>query len=80
VILVKKPDGGTWFMIDYTPLNEVTIKNAYPMLNIREIVDRMRGARYFPVLRGARYCYKMDMSSAYWTVASGRRTRRKLRS
>ena len=46
-------------MIDYRPLNEVTIKDAYPMPNIREIIDKMRGARYF--------C-KMDMASAYWAV------------
>ena len=59
VILVKKPDGGTRFVINYRPLNEVTIKDAYPMPNIREIVDKMRGAKYF--------C-KMDMASASWAV------------
>ena len=59
VILVKKPDGGTRFVVDYRPLNEVTVKDAYPMPNIREIVDKMQGAKYF--------C-KMDMVSAYWAV------------
>ena len=44
VILVKKPDGSTRFVIDYRPLNEVTIKDSYPMPNVREILDKMKGA------------------------------------
>ena len=59
VILVKKRDGSTRFVIDYRPINEVTIKDSYPMPNIREIVDKMKGSKYF--------C-KMDMASAYWSV------------
>ena len=59
VILVKKRDGSTQFVIDYRPINEVTIKDSYPMPNIREIVDKMKGSKYF--------C-KMDMASAYWSV------------
>ena len=59
VILVRKRDGSTRFVIDYRPINEVTIKDSYPMPNIREIVDKMKGSKYF--------C-KMDMASAYWSV------------
>ena len=60
VILVKNGrTGKVRFVIDYRPLNEVTVKDAYPMPNVREIVDKMRGSKYF--------C-KMDMASAYWAV------------
>ena len=59
VILVKKRDGSTRFVIDYRPINEATVKDAYPMPNIREIVDKMKGSKFF--------C-KMDMASAYWSV------------
>ena len=59
VILVKKRDGSTRFVIDYCELNDLTIKDSYPMPNVRDVVDKMSGSLYFS---------KIDMTSAYWAV------------
>ena len=59
VILVKKKDNTTRFVEDYRTLNDVTMKDAYPMPNIREILDKMHKSVFFS---------KMDMASAYWAV------------
>ena len=40
-------------------LNDVTIKNKYPLPNIEDLLDRTRGSKVFCVL---------DMSSAYWQI------------
>jgi len=36
-------------VIDFRALNEETIGDAYPLLNITEILDQLRGAKYFNV-------------------------------
>jgi hypothetical protein len=33
--------------VDYRPLNDVTIKNKYPLPRIEDLFDQMRGARVF---------------------------------
>ncbi len=35
---------------DYHKLNEMTIKNRYPLLLISELIDKLRGAKYFTKL------------------------------
>ena len=59
LLLIKKKDGTTRFIIDYRQLNDVTVKDSYPMPNVREIIDNMKGSKYFS---------KIDTASAYWTV------------
>ena len=59
VILITKKDGGTRFVIDYRGLNSVTRKDAYPMPNPRDILDKLSGSRIFSTL---------DCCSAYWAV------------
>ena len=44
---VKKKDGKLWPCQDYQFLNDWTIKNAYPLPLISEIMDELKGARYF---------------------------------
>jgi hypothetical protein len=44
-LLVKKKDDSLWMCVDYRPLNEVTIKNKYPLLDI--LFDQLSGACYF---------------------------------
>ena len=34
VVLAKKKDGTTWFCVDHLKLNELTVKDAYPLLRI----------------------------------------------
>src|ERR1700729_2635281 len=44
---VKKKDGSLRPTQDYRKLNEITIKNRYPLPLISELVDRFAGARVF---------------------------------
>ena len=47
---VKKKDGKLQPCQDYQFLNEWTIKNAYPLPLISEIMDKLKGAKYFTKL------------------------------
>jgi hypothetical protein len=46
-LIVKKKDGTPRVVIDYRALNEVTIKNKYPLPLMDELFDRTVGARFF---------------------------------
>jgi hypothetical protein len=47
VLFVKKKDGSMRMCIDYRNLNAVTIKNKYPLPRIDDLLDQLRGAKYF---------------------------------
>ena len=46
-LIVKKKDGTPRVVIDYRALNEVTVKNKYPLPLMDELFDRTQGARFF---------------------------------
>ena len=50
VLFVKKPDGSLRLCVDYRALNNITIKNRYPLPLISEMLDRFKGAKYFTKL------------------------------
>jgi hypothetical protein len=56
VIFVEKKDGTQWMCVDYRSLNDVTIKNKYPLPRIDDLFDQMRGAKVFS---------KVDLRSGY---------------
>ena len=60
VILVSKKYGCSRFVVDYRDLNNVTTKDAYPMANPKDILDKMHGKKLLSFL---------DAESAYWCVA-----------
>ena len=47
VMVVPKKDGTPRIVIDYRAVNEVTVKNKYPLPLSDELFDRTAGARYF---------------------------------
>jgi hypothetical protein len=47
VIFVLKKDGTHRMCVDYRTLNEVTIKNKYPLPRIHDMFDHLRGACVF---------------------------------
>src|SRR5437879_9110276 len=47
IIFVKKPGGGLRFCVDYRKLNEITVKNRYPIPLIQETLARLSQARWY---------------------------------
>ena len=47
VLFVKKKDGSMRLCVNYRALNEVTIKNKYPLPRIDDLFDQLKGAKYF---------------------------------
>jgi hypothetical protein len=50
-VFVRKVDGSLRLCIDYRGLNEVTRKDAYPLLRVDDyILDRLKDANFSPIL------------------------------
>ena len=47
MLFVKKKDGSLRMCVDYRQLNEVTIKNKYPLPRIDDLFDQLNGAWVF---------------------------------
>ena len=50
VFFIKKKDGALRLVQDYRALNAMTVKNRYPLPLISELINDLRGARYFTKL------------------------------
>ncbi|KAG2763012.1 hypothetical protein PC129_g9101 [Phytophthora cactorum] len=59
VLMIRKPDGGIRFWIDYRKLNTVTVKDSYPMPLIDDILDILGNAKLFSTV---------NIASGYWNV------------
>jgi hypothetical protein len=59
ILFVPKKDGSLRLCVDYRKLNAITRKNRYPLPSIKELRDRLTGARYFTSL---------DLREGYYQV------------
>ncbi len=56
ILFVKKADGSLRLCVDYRGLNNITVKNRYPLPLISELLHRLRSAKVFT---------KLDLRGAY---------------
>ena len=59
VVMVPKKGGTNRMCIDYRKVNEITVKDAYPLPRIGQTTDALQGAGFFSSL---------DLASGYWQV------------
>lgn len=57
---MKKKDGSTHFCVDHRKINDVTIKDSYPLPRIDDCLDVLAGYKWFSTL---------DLCGGYWQVA-----------
>lgn len=59
ILFIPKKDGTLRLCVDYRGLNQVTVKNRYPLPLISELLDRLNGAKVFS---------KLDLKDAYYRI------------
>jgi hypothetical protein len=62
VLFVQKKDGSQRMCVDYRSLNDVTVKNKYPLPCIEDLFDQMRGARVFSKIDLRLGCHQMKIT------------------
>lgn len=70
IIFVPKKNGKLRLCVDYRKLNDITIKNRYPLPNIAELRDRLSHAQVFTALdlRGAYNLIRMKKGEEWKTA------------
>ena len=68
IVMVKKKTGELRFCCDFRPLNDVTIKDAFPLPRIDESLSRIGNAKIFT---------SIDLAWAFWQIPLKKRDRRK---
>jgi len=64
--MLRKKDGNYRYCVDYRRMNSVTIKDAFPVPDVKDALDSLRGAKYFATI---------DLLSGYWQLGMTQRAR-----
>ena len=67
-VLIRKRDGTVRWCIDYRKLNDVTVKDTFPLPLVEDCLDTLAGNTWFS---------KLDANSAYWQVKVKEEDRKK---
>ena len=59
ILFARKKDGSLQLCVDYRKLNQMTVKNVYPLPLIDELLDRLNSSKIFTSL---------DLKDAYWLL------------
>lgn len=59
VVLVTKKDGSVRYCVDYRRVNDVTLKDSYPLPNTQTCLDYLSGGEWLSTL---------DLQSGYWQI------------
>ena len=59
VVLIPKPDGSVRFCVDFRKVNAVTVRDAFPLPRIDDII---------PLLGKKKFFVGLDLASGYWQV------------
>ena len=58
-VLVRKKDGSLRYCIDFRALNKITTKDAFPLPNMSDCLESLKGSNFLSTL---------DMQAAYWNI------------
>ena len=58
-VVITKKDKTKRFCVDYRKLNKVTTLDGFPLPRIDDLLDKLKGAKYFTLL---------DLKSGYWQI------------
>ena len=68
IVMVSKKDGTKRFCRDYRKMNDVTVKDSYPIPRIDDTLEKLSGAQWFSCL---------DLNAGYWQVEMDQNDREK---
>ena len=66
ILFIGKRNGSLWLYVNYSGLNNLTIKNRYPLPLIGKFLNRLRQAKYFT---------QLDLTSVYYWLRIKKRNK-----